>query len=64
MPSAQPQEQRNKRSTACFYSGQAYLSYTERNEHIEHLGKLLYPTPEDLSVYYDVLISQIIKNGI
>jgi hypothetical protein len=34
----------------CFYRGQAYMSYTEPNEHIdyEHPGKLHYPTPEDL----------------
>ena len=51
---------------ACFYCVQTYMSYTQRNEHIdyEYSGKLHYPTPEDLSVCYDVLISQIIKNGI
>jgi hypothetical protein len=34
----------------CSYRGQAYMSYTEPNEHIdyEHPGKLHYPTPEDL----------------
>jgi hypothetical protein len=49
----------------CFYCSQAYLSYTECNEHIDyqHPGKLHYPTPY-LGACCDVLISQIIKKGV
>jgi hypothetical protein len=50
---------------ACFYCGQTYMSYTQHNKCIdyEYSGKIHYPTREDLSVCYDVLISQIIKKG-
>ena len=59
-------ENNSTREVNRFYCGQANLSYTEHNEHIdyEHPGKIHYLRPEDLSVCYDVLISQIIKKRI